>query len=487
MRDVFVSLFIIGSLPTCFRRPFIGLLMFSLLAYMRLQDLTWGFARNQRWSYYVALVTMAGFFFTGGEKRFMANDLRCWAMVLLTVFIALSFLFSGQIEPRDPERFVDFCKIIGVALFTTGVVRNREYLRILVWVVALSFGFYGVKNGLNVIQTGGSLVIIQGPGGMLADNNDFALALCMGIPMLLHLGWSERRPILRRTVIAMVPLTAITIAATHSRGAFLAMSCTLFALVWRSRNRVAGFVTLLLIAIAGYLAAPASYKERIASIAHYETEGSAKGRLDAWKVALQMIKSNPMLGVGFDKFQRNYKHYDPAAQVDEEGGTGTRVAHNSYLQIWAECGTPAFLCYLFLIALTFWDVWRIRRQARQRYHSSWILSYATMFEASLVAFVVGSFFLNRAHFDLFYHFVAIVAVFGLIARAAMSDEVQYPLRGGPRGPLAWVRPRGFGPAVARGGFATAAAPSGFATAAGRSGFNRPSAPSAFSRKRVLGT
>ena len=62
MRDVIVSLLLLGALPTCFRKPFVGLLLFSLLAYMRLQDLTWGFARDVRWSFYVAVVTFAGFF-----------------------------------------------------------------------------------------------------------------------------------------------------------------------------------------------------------------------------------------------------------------------------------------------------------------------------------------------------------------------------------------------------------------------------------------
>src|SRR5262249_29157860 len=156
-------------------------------------------------------------------------------------------------------------------------------------------------------------------------------ALSMGIPMLLLLGRAEHRPILRRTVLIMVPLTALTIMATHSRGAFVAMCCTVMVLVWRSRNRVAGFATAGLVALAAWIAAPQSYVERIASISQYETEGSALGRLNAWKVALNMIRRNPVLGVGFDKFQRNYRHFDPTAQVDEEGGTGTRVAHNSYL------------------------------------------------------------------------------------------------------------------------------------------------------------
>ena len=60
--------------------------------------------------------------------------------------------------------------------------------------------------------------------------------------------------------------------------------------------------------------------------------------------------------------------------------------------------------------------------AARRYYSSWILNYATMFEASLTAFVVGSTFLNRAHFDLFYHFVSLVMVFGHPTAAELAGK-----------------------------------------------------------------
>ena len=456
MRDLIVSLFILGVLPTCFRRPFIGLLMFTLLAYMRLQDLTWGFARYQRWSYYVALITLIGFALSKDpDKKLFSSDLRNWVMILLAVLVGASILASGYLQKRDFENYTEYIKIIGVALFTTGVVKNRDYLRVLVWVIALSFGFFGVKNGIAGILSGGALVIIQGPGGMLSDNNDFALALCMSIPMLLNLGLSERRPLLRRTMIAIVPLTVITIAATHSRGAFLSLAVTSVVLAWRSRNRVAAFALLSLLGIAGFLAAPKSYIERLSTIQQYETEGSAKGRLDAWRVAGHMIAAHPMLGVGLEKFQDNYRRYDPNATLAQDGGPGTRVTHNSYLEIWAECGTPAFGLYMLLIAWSFVDLLKLRSEARRRYHSSWILSYTTMFEASLVAFVVGSFFLNRAHFDLFYHFVAIIVVFGAIARRAMQDEVAYPLRSGGRGPLVFERTGGFQRRPRKSGFGRA--------------------------------
>ncbi len=349
-------------------------------------------------------------------------------------------------------------------MFTTGVVRTRDHLRILLWVIALSFGFYGVKNGLAFIISGGGLVIIQGPGGMLSDNNDFALALCMGIPMLLHLALPEKSTLVRRATLAIIPLMVMTIVATHSRGAFLALGVTTILLVWRSPNRVAGFALLFFLGIAGVLAAPKSYKERIGSIGSYEEDASARGRIEAWKVAGNMIVANPFLGVGYAKFQYNYKNYDPKAFTYNEGTgdqAGTRVAHNSYLQIWAECGTPAFFIYLSLIGLSFFDLWGVRREAKKRYHSSWILSYCTMFEASLLAFVVGSVFLNRAQFDLFYHFVALIVVFGRVARESMAESPSIDSGSASRSQLQHVRPRGFGSRPEPGGFDRAPRAGGF--------------------------
>ena len=52
MRDLVVFLFVMAMMPTAFRRPYIGLLLFSWLAYMRPQDLCWGFARTMRLSFF---------------------------------------------------------------------------------------------------------------------------------------------------------------------------------------------------------------------------------------------------------------------------------------------------------------------------------------------------------------------------------------------------------------------------------------------------
>jgi len=427
MRDVLVSLIVLAALPLCYRRPFVGLLFFSVLAYMRLQDLAWGFARYQRWSYYVALLMLAGYM-TSKEKKPPVLELRTWMMIALCLIVGVGIVFARGERPEGGERYMEYVKIIGVAIFTTAVVRSREHLRMLMWVIGMCFAFFGVKSGISGIASLGNMYIKRGPGGMLEDNNDFALAMAMSVPVLFHLGTSERRELLRKGPWLMIPLTMVTIILTRSRGGTLSMAMAVSVLVWRSKNRLMGFLALFLIAGAVFALAPKEYKERISSIKDYRTESSAASRLRAWKVAGRMIQDNPFLGVGMRHFQANYVDYEPNPTPEMLAGEGTIVAHNSYLQIWAESGTPAFGLYMGLLFLSFVDVWRVRALAKRRYNQSWILSYCTMFEGTLAVFMTGSMFLNRAHFDLVYHYFAIVLCFGRIARAEMERERKAPVR-----------------------------------------------------------
>jgi probable O-glycosylation ligase (exosortase A-associated) len=371
------------------------------------------------------------------------KEARTWLLLVLLALVGIGILFSFRPMPEQFNRYLEFVKIVAIALFTTAVVTNRERLRVLVWIIALSLGFYGVKTGIFGIMTLGRDQVLQGPGGMLADNNDFSLAMAMAVPRLFQIGWTEKREPIRRAFWFALPLTVITIGLTHSRGGFLSVVAALGVLVWRSRNRLQGLAIGACVALAALALAPKDYLERLQTITEYETEGSARGRIKAWGIATRMALDHPILGVGFGKFRQHYNTYNENPTPGELRGSEIIVAHNSYLQIWAECGTPAILIYLTLILLSFATVWRVRALARRRYYSSWIINYATMFEASLTAFVIGAIFLNRAHFDLFYHWVALVLVFGRIAMQEMEQDRLHPERDGGRGELVHVPRRGF--------------------------------------------
>lgn len=417
MRDVLVFAIVLFLLPTSIRRPFVGLLLFSWLAYMRPQDLCWGFARTMRMSFFVGVAMVLGWWaYEQGARRFAKWDVRSGSMAALAVLVTVSYAFAQHQNAYTNQYFVEFLKIVVIALFTTAQVDSRERLRLMLWTIAISLGFFGVKNGLLGVLSGGS-PILRGPGGMLEDNNDFALALVMNVPLLWYLGIDDGRAWVKRATQAAVFFSLVSIVLTHSRGAFLALTMTALWMAWRSGRLFRAGMGLAAAGVLFLLLAPESVLERLSSIGDTK-ESSANARLTAWATAFRMISDNPLLGVGLRNFQPRYAEYSVVPLPP--GGT-TYVAHNSYLQIWAESGSLAFVVYLLLLASVFVTCRRIVSMGRMRPDLAWAANYARMMEATTVGFLVGAFFLNRGHFDLVYHWLALVTALSAITAAAWRE------------------------------------------------------------------
>jgi O-antigen ligase len=140
-------------------------------------------------------------------------------------------------------------------------------------------------------------------------------------------------------------LTVVTIALTHSRGGFLALVGTALWIAWRSGRLFRAVAGLGAAGIAFFTLAPRGVLDRLSTIGDTH-ESSTAARLTAWRVAMRMIADNPFFGVGLRNFQPRYLDY---ALVRPDENTTTYVAHNSYLQIWAECGSLAFGVYFVLL------------------------------------------------------------------------------------------------------------------------------------------
>ena len=424
MRDILVLGIVLASVPLAFRRPFLGLLVFSWLAYMRPQDLCWGFARDMRFSFYAAIAMLIGFFaHERGVRPFMRVDIRTLLMVALLLLTSISLMFAEKVDTWVVRSYVEFVKIFLIALFTTGQVDNKERIRLLLWTICISLGFYGVKGGIHGILSGGS-PILRGPGGMLEDNNDFALGLVMNLPLLWYLGVIEKKRWVTWACRAATALSLISIMLTHSRGGFLAACGVLLMIAWRSRKLLRALFTMGLVVLLFFQFAPQHVLDRLATIKKGGQESSANARLISWQIASRMIKSNPVLGVGLRNYQVHWdRHLDGI--VGARRGGFAYVAHNSYLQIWAEAGTPAFLIYVALLLSVFTAARRIRRAVRGREDLDWARIYANLFEAVMVGFMIGAVFLNRGHFDLIYHDLALVScTYWIVARALQVRPVE---------------------------------------------------------------
>ena len=417
MRDHLIMAVIYGCLPVAFLQPYLGLLIYSWLGYMRPQDLAWGASREAPFSSWVAMLMLAGIVFALGREKFITWKPQTILLLLLIAWISLSNWHAVSPEAAV-EIYGYYWKAVLISVITTGLVRDHKRLRILLIVVALSLGFLGAKTGVFGLVRGGTR-FDEGPGGQMSDNNTYALGMNMTVPLLVSVVLSERSKILRGIAAGMTFLTILTILFTFSRGGLLTLGAVGIVLVWRSKQRVLA-TGVILLGVLGFLAFSSDklkedYVARAQSISSYEEDGSAMGRIRAWEISWRVFLDHPWLGVG----PNNLLVVTPAyAHSDPDQHEHYHVAHNSYFELLAECGGPSVVLFLLILGVTLVRLNRLRRFPA----APWVETYAQMMQLSIVAYMTGSVFLNMAYFDLIYHVVGMSVSLELAAASYVAPE-----------------------------------------------------------------
>lgn len=448
MRDLLIQALVYGALPVTLFRPFFGLLIYSWLAYMRPQDMAWGASRVLPLSQWVAMAMFVGIVVTMGREKLITPKVQTVLMILLGIWISITVLTA--IMPEQSQYVYGmYWKGILIAVLTTGLARTRERFRYLLLLIAFSIGFLGAKRGLYGLLRGG-VQYKDGPGGLFADNNSFALVLNMMLPLLVGIAMVDERKPVRIAAAVTAGLSVLTILFTFSRGGFLTLCLVSMLLIWGSKRRwlVAAVMALSLI---GFVALTSDtitqkYVERTSTIGEYEQDGSARGRLNAWATSWNVFLDYPVFGVGPDNLVLVFRRYSP--DVDR-----FRVAHNAYFQLLAECGLPGVLLFLCVLAAALWQMERLRRSASAPF---WAQTLARMLQISIAAYMLGSMFLNTAYQELIYHLVALTVCLEVVARAEAEQGAPAALAPAASAEPWWKRP----PVPAAGAAGAAGAASG---------------------------
>jgi probable O-glycosylation ligase (exosortase A-associated) len=136
----------------------------------------------------------------------------------------------------------------------------------------------------------------------LGDGNDFALSLCVVLPFCLYLFLESNKKITRVLFLVAMGVLVLALVGTQSRGGTLGLSAVMFYLWWKSGQRVVGALAILVLVIGIVFVASPEYLSRMGTLSHYEDDGSAQGRIDAWTNAVKMALHNPLFGVGSGNF-----------------------------------------------------------------------------------------------------------------------------------------------------------------------------------------
>lgn len=440
VRDLLLAAIFAIALPLALKHAYIGVLLWTWVGVMNPHRLTWGFMFEAPIALMVAAFTLVGLVTTVDRVKFEWSPPLVWVFLFVAwICITTAFAFYVSEAVWYLERVL---KIQLMTFIAVAVLYKKLHLRLFIWVNVLSLGFFGVKGGLYTIATGGGGRVWGPPGGFIQGNNELALALIMGIPLMYFLRQTTPYPLVRKGLTLMMALSAVGAVGSQSRGALLAIAAIGGVLWLRSSHRfVTGFI-LALLAISIWNFMPQSWHERMSTIQTFEEDGSAMGRINAWETAIN-IANDRLLGAGFEMyspevFMRYAPNPDEQRAVDP---TIARAAHSIYFQVLGEHGYIGLLLFLAI----WWSAWRVaaglRRAGSGPPEEAWLAQLGAMAQVSLVGFAVGGAFLSLAYFHLPYNLLIMLVVARRWQRehAALPDEQDKPLQPRQSRLLYWIR------------------------------------------------
>jgi O-antigen ligase len=147
-------------------------------------------------------------------------------------------------------------------------------------------------------------------------------------------------------------------------------------------------------------------------------DASSAGRIDAWGEGIQMLKSNPVFGVGHGLF-KDHHHI---------------AAHSSYVEVFSETGLVGYFFWLGFVSMSLYGLYRFSfkfslpdQDTVSAVDAKKLADYKSLSTAlvfSLVAFMVTAFFISRSMQPLLFILCAMSAGLFFQIRQHYPDFMQ---------------------------------------------------------------
>lgn len=410
MRDIAMFFAMLGLVPLAFMNSFNAYLLWGWTAMLSPAFYLFGFMQGLRYNLLFSVIAL-GLWVLGKVElkgRLSANSTTI-LLITFTLHVSLSALFSYESNYWNATYYEGFIKSVLFALLMPVFVTTRLRLHALVLIICLAIGFHGVVEGLKMIASGGGHKVRGVPTTMMSDNNHFAVAMCMVMPILVYLMHNLKDRLARYCAMGGLGLTLLAVIGTSSRGGFLCLAVLGIWYALTSRRKILASALVILLAVLTVQLAPDSWFERMESIKAAEEDSSFMGRVIAWKVSTAVALANPIVGGGLHAIQsmqvwQEFMHRPDLLSFfpTPPPGSVPRAAHSIYFEILGDLGFVGFGLFILLIVNAFLTARHIRKLVSGRPELQWARDLSDALKLSLVAYCVGGAGVSLGYFDLFY-------------------------------------------------------------------------------------
>ncbi len=366
-----------------------------------------------------------------------------WILVFLLVQL-ISGIASNDAGTAFDTVVTFILEGIGLYFLITNVVRSRDVLIAIVWILVAigaflgALSFYQDATGtydniyLGFAQPSEATVSSTDVGlgttaqyrlaGNIGEKNRYAQILLMLVPLGLFLAIGERSRLRRVLALGAAGITSLGVALTFSRGAaigFVLLFGIMFLmgyLKWKHLLAVVLGAAIVLAAVPVYterLAELVAVSESVGDTGIDQADGAIQSRVTEGLAALLAWADHPIIGVGPGQFPHYYRQY--AEVVGIRVLARDREAHNLYLGMAAELGIIGITVFLIILGLTFRDLIRARRALQV--HDPFMAAIVTGFLFSILAYLATGIFLHMSFIRYFWLMLGLAAASAVIGMA----------------------------------------------------------------------
>lgn len=393
---------------------FAGLFLFTFILYFRPYEQISFLSSFTSMAYFTALATLAVYF--PAQLSLEGNLTTRPREVNLLLLFALTALLSIPLALNRGEAWDTFVEPFSkAALMFLVIVNTVRTLRRLRWLMMLGVivGCYLSIGALRDYHSGQATVegyrIAGSIGNLFQNPNDMAIHLITVIPIVVAFMFGARG-LKKLLYAACLFLLVGGLMVTFSRGGTLGFGGAAFVLAWKlgRRNRFAVMALFVVGALLMIVLAPGGFGLRMLSIfdSSLDPVGSSSARRELLILSIITAIKHPLFGVGMNNFH--------IISIREA------VTHNSYTQVAAELGMAAFALYVMFVVTPLRRLARIERATLDAGRSSKFYYLSIGLQASLVAYMISSFFGAIAYHWYVYYLVGYAVALRRIY--AVSDE-----------------------------------------------------------------
>lgn len=316
--------------------------------------------------------------------------------------LILTYLIMGVLN--DEKRlniYVNFFLFLVVLIAINGIHQA--------WYGADIFGIEPILD--NILTPGGSSISVLRirSEGTLSGPNDICSIFVIAVPFFLTKFLRGRNFIIKPISFVCLSILGYAIYLTRSRGGFLSAVVVCFWYFYNLfkhhiRSKAIRFSIGLLFALFIFVVGSSFVGREISA-----KDASASTRVDIWAQGIELLKQNPLFGVGYGRFGDMIRH--------------DRSAHSSFVRNFAETGFVGHFFYIGILYLVFRNYLLFNKNSLAKSETSLNFQHtADDVRVSLIGYLSAGIFLERTYNLLYFILIGLsFAIFIIVKRIGIDN------------------------------------------------------------------